>query len=88
MLQHAFTVALVVLLAIGSITVVAAEEPKDAGGKKQITNSIGMKLVLIPAGEFLMGTRKGKVPALELGTTRSLSIACGSHGHFTWACTM
>jgi formylglycine-generating enzyme required for sulfatase activity len=64
MLQHAFTVALVVLLAIGSITVVAAEEPKDAGGKKQITNSIGMKLVLIPAGEFLMGTREGQGPSI------------------------
>ena len=30
------------------------EKPK-ATGKDQITNSIGMKLVLIPSGEFLMG---------------------------------
>ena len=35
---------------------VNAQEPKEAGGKKQITNSIGMKLVLIPAGEFKMGS--------------------------------
>ena len=27
-------------------------------GKKTITNSIGMKLVLIPAGEFQMGSQK------------------------------
>ena len=27
-----------------------------------ITNSIGMKLVLIPAGEFLMGSPEGDVP--------------------------
>jgi formylglycine-generating enzyme required for sulfatase activity len=32
------------------------QEPKTAGGEKQITNSIGMKLTLIPAGEFLMGS--------------------------------
>ena len=29
-------------------------------GKKTITNSIGMKLVLIPAGEFLMGSPEGE----------------------------
>ena len=28
------------------------------GGKEQITNSIGMKLVLIPAGKFMMGSPK------------------------------
>jgi formylglycine-generating enzyme required for sulfatase activity len=33
-----------------------AQEPKQADGdQKQITNSIGMKLTLIPAGEFKMG---------------------------------
>ena len=31
-------------------------ESKAAGGKKQITNSIGMKLSLIPTGEFMMGS--------------------------------
>jgi formylglycine-generating enzyme required for sulfatase activity len=30
--------------------------PARAEAKKEITNSIGMKLVLIPAGEFLMGS--------------------------------
>ena len=47
-----------VLTALGSLTLATAEEPKEAGGKKQITNSIGMKLVLIPAGEFMMGSRE------------------------------
>jgi formylglycine-generating enzyme required for sulfatase activity len=49
-------VALLALAALGSFTRAAAEEPKAAGGEKQITNSIGMKLTLIPAGEFLMGS--------------------------------
>ena len=31
---------------------------KEDSGKKQISNSIGMKLVLIPAGEFMMGSRE------------------------------
>ena len=56
MFRQVGTVALVVLAALGSFTLATAEEPKEAGGKKQITNSIGMKLVLIPAGEFMMGS--------------------------------
>ena len=42
--------------ALGSLAVATAQESKAAGGKKQITNSIGMKLTLIPAGEFKMGS--------------------------------
>ena len=56
MFRQVATVALVVLTALGSLTLATAQEPKEAGGKKQITNSIGMKLVLIPAGEFMMGS--------------------------------
>jgi formylglycine-generating enzyme required for sulfatase activity len=33
-----------------------AAEPKTTGGTNQITNSIGMELVLVPAGEFKMGS--------------------------------
>ena len=55
--------------------VVTAEPPRD------IVNSIGMKLTLIPAGEFQMG-------ATDLGHTnaepRHLSE---SVGRFTWGCT-
>jgi formylglycine-generating enzyme len=56
MLRQMWTVALAALAALGSLALATAEEPKEAGGKKQITNSIGMKLVLIPAGEFMMGS--------------------------------
>ena len=56
MFRQMWTAALVALTALGSLTVATAQESKEAGGKKQITNSIGMKLVLIPAGEFKMGS--------------------------------
>jgi len=49
------TVSLAVLVALGSLTLAAAAEP-EAGKTKQITNSIGMKLTLVPPGEFLMGS--------------------------------
>jgi hypothetical protein len=42
------------LAALGSFTLATADEPKAAGGEKQITNSIGMKLTLIPSSEFMM----------------------------------
>jgi formylglycine-generating enzyme required for sulfatase activity len=49
---------LVALTALGSLAWATAQEVKKAGDKKQITNSIGMKLVLLPAGEFMMGSRQ------------------------------
>jgi formylglycine-generating enzyme required for sulfatase activity len=49
-------VALVAITGLGSFTLASAQESKEAGRKKQITNSIGMKLVLIAAGEFKMGS--------------------------------
>ena len=56
MFRQTCTAALVALAALGSLTLATAQEPKEAGGEKQITNSIGMKLTLIPAGEFKMGS--------------------------------
>lgn len=41
----------------------AAESPQLSQEKKEITNSIGMKLVLVPSGEFMMG---GQETAEEL----------------------
>ena len=35
-----------------------AGETKATGGTNQITNSIGMKLTLVPSGEFMMGSRE------------------------------
>ncbi len=45
--------ALVVLGNFGT-----AEEPKTTGGTNQVTNSIGMKLTLVPSGEFMMGSKE------------------------------
>jgi formylglycine-generating enzyme required for sulfatase activity len=56
MFRQVWTVALAALTGLGSLTVATGQESKAAGGKKQITNSIGMKLTLIPAGEFMMGS--------------------------------
>ena len=56
MLRQLRTLALVVLTALGSVALAMAEQAKEAGAQKQITTSIGMKLVLIPAGEFMMGS--------------------------------
>ena len=56
MFRKVCTVALVVLLgALDSLALATAAEPK-ASETKQITNSIGMKLTLVPSGEFLMGS--------------------------------
>ena len=46
--------------AVASTTRPLVPDPRNTrpavSGEKPITNSIGMKLVLIPAGEFLMGS--------------------------------
>ncbi|MGA2034409.1 MAG: hypothetical protein ABSG68_19360 [Thermoguttaceae bacterium] len=55
MFRQTCTTALAALAALGSFTLATAQEPKAARGEKQITNSIGMKLTLVPSGEFKMG---------------------------------
>jgi len=35
-----------------------AAEPKKPSDTKQITSSIGMKLTLVPSGEFMMGSKE------------------------------
>ncbi len=47
----------VVIMAVGSLAVATAAEPKPAE-TKEITNSIGMKLTLVPSGEFMMGSKE------------------------------
>jgi formylglycine-generating enzyme required for sulfatase activity len=56
MFRQSATVALVALTALGSLASATAQEVKKVDDKRQITNSIGMKLTLIPAGEFMMGS--------------------------------
>ena len=56
MFRQTHTAALAVLAALSSFTFTRAQETKVDNGKKQITNSIGMKLTLVPSGEFMMGS--------------------------------
>jgi formylglycine-generating enzyme len=52
------------LLALLPVALAAADPPKD------LTNSIGMKLVQIPAGQFVMGTSDGPPASLDLWAKR------------------
>jgi formylglycine-generating enzyme len=56
--RQTFTVVLSGLMALGSPCLAMAEEAKKPDDKKQTTNSIGMKLTLVPAGEFMMGSHE------------------------------
>ena len=59
--------------------------PATAGtGGPLITNTIGMKLVLIPADEFLMGSPDMTRTPMPM---RSPGTGCGSLGRFTWEST-
>jgi formylglycine-generating enzyme len=59
MFRKSSTVELVLLTVLGSLALATAQEPKQAGGEKQIAVDLGggvkLKMVLIPAGEFMMG---------------------------------
>lgn len=44
-----------VFLILAAPSSVLAQEPQRADGQKQIINSLGMKLTLVPSGEFMMG---------------------------------
>jgi formylglycine-generating enzyme len=59
MFQRTLTTALLALATVSQLIVAKAAtgiEPKTADGARHITNSLGMKLTLIPSGEFLMGS--------------------------------
>jgi formylglycine-generating enzyme required for sulfatase activity len=56
MFRQKCAAAFVALIVLASFSLAAAQEPKAASGEKQITSSIGMKLTLIPSGEFTMGS--------------------------------
>ena len=65
MFRQVSTATLVLMVALGGFAVAIAAEPKDAGGKatdppKELAVDLGkginLEMVLIPAGEFLMGS--------------------------------
>ena len=57
MFRQVSRVVVMALVVVGSLSVAIAAEPTPAP-PKQITNSIGMKLTLVPSGEFLMGSKE------------------------------
>lgn len=63
--RHARSLLLLAVIAMNHMaTFAVAAEPSKSSGKdsvKELTNSIGMKLVSIPAGEFVMGTSDDEI---------------------------
>lgn len=71
-MSSASVVVFVVWIALGQ----ASDPASTASSDREVTNSIGIKLVLIPAGEFLMGSpqrefanRNGEQPQHRVGIT-------------------
>ncbi len=58
MFRQTCTAALAALAALGSFSLAMAQGSKAPGVEKQTTNSIGMKLTLVPSGEFMMGSKQ------------------------------
>jgi formylglycine-generating enzyme required for sulfatase activity len=55
--MNRITFPLLMGLSLGPLLCWAAE-PKKPSDTKQITSSIGMKLTLVPSGEFMMGSKE------------------------------
>ena len=53
--RRVWWIAFLTWMALNGLRVTTAAEPGPAGGAAQVTNSVGMKLVLISSGAFLMG---------------------------------
>ena len=57
---------------------------KHLGVPVEMSNSIGMKMAMIPAGEFLMGSPENEEGGLR---KKARSTECESQSPSTWACT-
>jgi len=82
MFRQTCTAALVALTALGSFTLATAQEPKAAGGEKQIANSIGMKLIYCPPGSFRMGIpekTKTSFATIQVSVTISKGFYLGKY---------
>jgi formylglycine-generating enzyme required for sulfatase activity len=64
MFRQVSIIALALVAALSSLSPSAAAEPKP-DTPKQISNSIGMKLTLIPSGEFMMGSAESAEATAE-----------------------
>jgi formylglycine-generating enzyme required for sulfatase activity len=63
-------------------SLLSAQEAKKPSDTKQITNSIGMKLTLIPAGEFMMGSgESAKATAAFFDKTYGYEKAYGTNSN-------
>ena len=63
----------------GRLPTVSADVPESVANRETIVNSIGMKLVHIPAGEFTMGTPKSEMDML-MATEEAKHLLDEEHG--------
>ncbi len=77
MFRQVSTVAWMVLAVFGSLAVATAAEPKDAGGKKQITNALGMTFIYCPSGSFTMGSPAAEKDRFPVEAQVSVTISKG-----------
>lgn len=64
---HRIVLCTVAVVTIGAVTMAISETPPTvaAQSRETINNSIGMKLVLVPAGEFMMGAEEDRSDTLN-----------------------
>ena len=71
--------ALILLSGMGGGAHVAAQQPAPKNGKATVGNSLGMKLVLIPKGEFMMGSKEliSELPIHKVRLTKDCYLSPG-----------
>jgi formylglycine-generating enzyme required for sulfatase activity len=77
MFRKVSTVPWTVLAVFGSLAAANAEDPKEPGGKKQITNSLGMTFIYCPSGSFTMGSAAAERAQFDDAAQVSVTISKG-----------